>query len=301
MSPPNLTKAATWYARHGWYVVPLHHPTPGGCSCESWRRANGAPDYVCRTPGKHPRRNDWEERASNNPAEVAEWWGRSPHSNIGIAAGRSGLLVVDADIYKVGGLVYEGETITSLTGGGGEHLIYAMPEGADYGNAKGNLPAWLDIRGYGGQFVAPPSLHPSGRRYEWEPGYGPHEMTPQPLPESIASILLEAKTSAAIQFGAPVFVDLSEYAERLPALALALLHNDRSKVDFWLIRTLVRAGLTPEEIKAAWDAYDPTGKYSEKAGHGPGYLALTIAAAREHLAHPVIDGRAIDPNSRSGL
>ena len=179
MSAKNkLLASALWYARHGWFVVPLHAPLFAngrliGCTCEQWRRENTDANYTCRTPGKHPRMNEWEAKATLDPEQITRWWRVWPTANIGIAAGRSGLICLDADTYKDGGGEWDrewGETVTSLTGGGGEHLIYVHPDGEPLGNHQTGLPAWVDVRGHGGQFVAPPSLHPSGKRYEWEVG-----------------------------------------------------------------------------------------------------------------------------------
>jgi hypothetical protein len=296
----NLTKAAIWYAKHGWFVVPLHTPLFNdagecvGCSCEDWKRANMRDkygnlqsDYSCPTPGKHPRHNAWEERASNDVDQVARWWAAWPDANIGIAAGKSGLVVLDADTYKDGGGQWAhewGETITSLTGGGGEHLVYAHPSGDPLGGSSRGLPKWVDVRAHGGQFVAPPSVHPSGNRYQWEEGYGPHEMEPAILPEPIALLLAEAKAAPPVEFGAPASVDLEAYADKLPGLVMALLRGDRSSIDFWLVRAMVKAGMEPAEIKAVWDNFDPTGKYSDKGRSGDDYLARTIAGALEHMA-----------------
>ena len=298
MSNPNLHKAAIWYARHGWYVLPLHEPlfdTDGnctGCSCERWKRENmpGHQDYICPTPGKHPRHNAWEDVATTDTDQISRWWRAWPSANIGIAAGKSGIVCLDADTYKDGGGQWErewGETVTSLTGGGGEHLIYKHPDCEPLGNSSKGLPAFIDVRGHGGQFVVAPSVHPSGNRYEWETGYGPHEMETAVLPEPITAVLLTATKSETVRFSESgngrIDIDWQQYGENLPALVLALLRDDRSKIDFWVVRSLVKAGMSPDEIKAVWDTYDPSGKYSDKGRSAEDYLARTIASAESHL------------------
>lgn len=59
-------------------------------------------------------------------------------------------------------------TLTSLTGGGGQHLLYKHP-GHEIRNGANLMPG-IDFRGDGGYIVAPPSMHSSGRRYEWDLG-----------------------------------------------------------------------------------------------------------------------------------
>lgn len=287
-----LLKSAQWYARYGWYVIPLHNPlfdNTGrcvGCSCEEWKRANVSPDYVCLTPGKHPRHNAWEDVATVDTEQIGRWWKAWPMANIGIAAGKSGLVVLDADLYKESGAAFRSDTVTSLTGGGGEHAFFLHPDiPQKLGNSKQGLPHYFDVRGHGGLVVAPPSVHESGHSYEWESDYGPHETAVLPLPDEIAKPLIAAADAAVTideSFGT-VAVDLEQWAARLPALVIALLQNDRSKIDFWTVRAMVRAGMSQDEIGAVWNQYDPTGKYSEKNGQGVKYLAMTIAKAKQHI------------------
>jgi hypothetical protein len=54
--------------------------------------------------------------------------------------------------------------VTSLTGKG-RQLFYRHP-GGKLSNAVRKFPG-IDIRGDGGYVVAPPSIHPNGKRYQW--------------------------------------------------------------------------------------------------------------------------------------
>jgi len=170
-----LARAATWYAKHGWTIFPLRPKT---------KEPFGGQGVYC---------------ASSDSDTVSGWWKRYPLANIGLHCGGSNFLALDLDEYKdtFGGDGFLGrddeETVTNLTGGGGTHLLYALPEGTRYGNAKGNLPPGIDIRGWGGYIVLPPSVHPSGKPYQWESGYGPHEIEALPLPDRLRQILDEAK------------------------------------------------------------------------------------------------------------
>lgn len=175
MNPTQLHRAARWYAAHGWKIFPLRART------------------------KEPFGHLGVYNATADLEQVDEWWARWPHANIGLHCGGSGLLALDLDEYKDGfaGAAFltraDEETVTNLTGSGGTHLLYTVPAGVKYTNATGNLPPGIDVRGQGGYIVVPPSVHPNGKLYRWEVGYGPHELAPLPLPEALRSILDAAR------------------------------------------------------------------------------------------------------------
>jgi hypothetical protein len=61
-------------------------------------------------------------------------------------------------------------TVEVITGSDGRHLYFRLPnfDGApEVRNSVSGIGEGLDIRGEGGYVVAPPSIHESGKRYEW--------------------------------------------------------------------------------------------------------------------------------------
>lgn len=176
VTEPRMIDAALALARRGFRVVPLHVPVDGACSCDN---------PTCRgSAGKHPRINGWQDRATNNEQAVAIWWQKWPSANVGIAMGGSGRLVaidVDGEVGRATLAHYEKRndslppTLTARSGreDGGEHRIFRVPDDLDLdaipngvGNKRSRHPG-IDIRSDGGQIVAPPSLHYTGRRYAW--------------------------------------------------------------------------------------------------------------------------------------
>ncbi|MEZ4864147.1 MAG: bifunctional DNA primase/polymerase [Caldilineaceae bacterium] len=223
---PDMQRAALWYAhRLNWYVFPIHNPIFDdsglcvGCSCEYYRRTEECkrqhphlylgPDGKCVNPGKCPR-VAWGSKSTVDPDQITKWWGRPwrdvdvetgtiiyNQPNLGIDCGKSGLLVFDADTYKeVGDLSdlltwADRETVTVITQGGGEHLIYDR-QGKLYGNATKGLPPGFDIRGVGGYVVGAPSIGKSGRRYQYEEAYRPGYTPLLPIPKMLDDILSDA-------------------------------------------------------------------------------------------------------------
>jgi Bifunctional DNA primase/polymerase, N-terminal/Primase C terminal 1 (PriCT-1) len=124
------------------------------------------------------------------------WWQSCPTANIGTPTGTfSGRVVLDVDPRHGGGESYVklqqqyGEipaTLTSRTGGGGLHLVFGSKD-PRIRNSAGKLGPGLDIRGEGGYIVVPPSVHATGKCYEWiDPATPIAE-----LPARLASLLLE--------------------------------------------------------------------------------------------------------------
>ena len=74
--------------------------------------------------------------------------------------------------------------MTSITGGGGEHRIFAYPDFTVRKDSTGKLlGAGVDVLSDGCIIVAPPSRHASGNRYRWEEGKSFRDLRPAPLPE----------------------------------------------------------------------------------------------------------------------
>jgi hypothetical protein len=167
----------------GWAVMPLHSVRDGRCTC-------GRAD--CGSPGKHPRTQHGLLDASADPDDAWAAWETFSHSNIGIATGTaSSLVVLDVDgsdgeaslATLVGAHEPLPATLTATTGRG-RHLYFAY-SGAEITNSAGRLGAKLDVRGHGGYVVGPPSVHISGRAYQWVDAAAPIA----PLPEWLAVLM----------------------------------------------------------------------------------------------------------------
>ena len=130
--------------------------------------------------------------ATTDADTIRGWWTKCPNANIGIATGtKSGLSVIDLDGAEgvaSGNRLRLSSNVTALTGDG-RQLFYADTEGKLRNSVKKLAPG-VDTRGEGGYVVAPPSLHPNGKRYAW---------LGQPLNRSrlsgIPSLFLTAPTS----------------------------------------------------------------------------------------------------------
>lgn len=119
--------------------------------------------------------------ASRDEKQIEQWWSQYPDANIGIATGAvsGGLVVIDLDVKPDQGIdgrvtlreweaehgKLPGDTWLSITGGGGYHYCY---QSRDTVKNRTSIYEGIDIRGDGGYIVAPPSIHESGRAYEWE-------------------------------------------------------------------------------------------------------------------------------------
>jgi hypothetical protein len=180
-----LSRAAHWHADHGMAVFPL---APGR-----------------KVPAVE---KDWEHEATTDHLAIARTWRQAPY-NIGIAAGPSGLLVVDldqpkttadlapepwrtrgatngADVLALSAADHTAgipATYTVATPSGGQHLYYRQPTGHRLGNSAGRIGWKIDTRGHGGYIVGSGSITNQGR-YQ-----ASNTTPPQPLPDWITTAL----------------------------------------------------------------------------------------------------------------
>jgi hypothetical protein len=130
--------------------------------------------FPCVPRDKQPATEHGCKDATTNTETIREWWRQQPECNVAIATGAlSRVFAVDVD-----GLDAECElrrleaehgdlpaTIEAITPRG-RHVYFRMPE-RPVRNSTGKIAPGIDTRGDGGYCLAPPSVHPTGRRYCW--------------------------------------------------------------------------------------------------------------------------------------
>lgn len=135
--------------------------------------AEGRKVFPCKT-NKTPYTSKGLKDATLLQIQAKEYWAKWPNASIGMPT--DDLIVLDFDLGH-GGLESKAaiekkygslpQTRVHQTGGGGQHWIYANPNGTNARNTvcfagyKG-----VDLRANGGYVILPPSPHPSGNRYE---------------------------------------------------------------------------------------------------------------------------------------
>lgn len=267
---PRITQALA-YLERGWRVLQLHGIQADGKSCTCSRSSE------CKTPGKHPVQDGWQNQAPMTEAEVRKAWShwRKDH-NVGIATGAaSGFWVLDVDPDKGGmesakRLLADHEPFNPTrivrTGSGGYHYLFSLPD-FDITNSPGDLKKdypGIDVRGTGGQVVAPPSVTDKG-------GYTVvADIEPTAAPAWLLDMLRPKTRATPAAAAAPVSSDgdprLTSYAkrawdgevERLVKMAEAAVPEGQTYVgEPWDITTFEVACNLLELANADWSRYTP--------------------------------------------
>jgi hypothetical protein len=201
----------------------------------------GWPVFPCKPRGKVPLSPSGFKNATTDPHMIALWWKNWPDANIGIPTGKvSGFDVLDVDEGgddTLADLVTEhGEipdTVESLTGGGGRHILYRHQDGVR--NSARRLPG-LDIRGEGGYIIAAPSVHESGRQYHWEHSSRPGEAEIAKWPDWLSRAFQESPEHGQ---------------EQAPTIEGEIPEGKRNDSLTSLAGSMRRRGMGREEISAA--------------------------------------------------
>src|SRR6516162_2106360 len=206
MTESVLANGLAWI-RHGHGVFPLWWPTTTHngqtiCACGRLCGAAAKHPYAVRGFAPHGHRD-----ATLQPGIVKLWFGlRVPAANLGVATER--LVVIDIDPRDSGDESLQalerehGElplTWRTLTGGGGEHIIYAAPDGVEIGNVVAKqttdppLGPGIDVRARGGYIVSVPSRHIFGGTYCWNVDFHPANVELAPAPDWLVKRLTTAR------------------------------------------------------------------------------------------------------------
>ena len=145
-SPDTPLAWALWAAARGWHVLPV--------------------------AGKEPMLRHWPEHATTEADQIRKWFAKENAPNIGIACGKSELLVIDEDEplalekYAADSGHEVPQTFTVVSREGRRHLYFSVAEGQEFTNARGALKGYgCDVRGKGGFVVGPGSTHETGSTY----------------------------------------------------------------------------------------------------------------------------------------
>ena len=235
-----MIEAALQFARSGLPVFPLHTALAndsGGRHCSCGR-------YDCGQAAKHPLPRlapKGFKNATTNERIVRHWWNTFPAANIGLATGA--IIAIDVDPRHGGDETLASlerehqslpQTWRTLTGGGGEHILFAPHPEISIPSSAGKMPG-IDVRGAGGYIVAPPSIHISGQAYAWNVDFHPDDTPLATLPTWLAEQFSSARKCAAAKGG--------DYWAAL--IASQIFEGERDKVLTALAGHLLRRYIDP--------------------------------------------------------
>lgn len=297
-SETTLYESAMVYAVNGWQVLPCCFPNAaGGCGCGgTWdRQQQRMVPHTKNDIGKAPLgalvpHGLIDSAGVGQPETIEEWWRRQPLANVGVRTGHvSGIVVVDLDPRHGGtaafaALVRRNGALPvvpfALTGGGGAHLYFAYPD-TPIANSAGKVAEGVDVRGDGGYVLAPPSLHASGRRYQWKRGRSPQEAELAPPPDWLIRLMSkrpqrtdEPTATVAGDDGAPIAEGARNSTLTSHAGAMRRRGMTASEI-VGALRVMNNRCNPPladrdvERIAASVARYAPEAVPAAMAGHGP--------------------------------
>jgi putative DNA primase/helicase len=160
------------------YVM-MHDSSPGLQVLEAALKfaEKGWPIFPVKPRGKTPLTAHGLKDATTENETILGWWQKWPSANIGVPTGEVVVVDIDGATGEASLRALEAEfgplpvTLQSTTGKG-RHFWFDA-NGNKIRNSAGKLGEGIDIRAKGGYVIAPPSIHESGKKYEWVSGDAP--------------------------------------------------------------------------------------------------------------------------------
>jgi P4 family phage/plasmid primase-like protien len=175
---------------------------------------------TCNQAGKIPLIKGWQTHQETNKAQIGSWKREFKNINIGLPLGHiSGYIGVDVDGLAGEDILLElsdgeiPETWEYVTGAG-RRLMYTIPIGMKTKksvNTGAGVHEECSILAFGQQTVLPPSIHHTGRLYEWLADRSPSEIDCAPAPGWLLALVKEDEVAPArgtvdLNSSDPVFV-----------------------------------------------------------------------------------------------
>jgi hypothetical protein len=224
---------------------------------------------------KRPAMTAWQHAATVDKQTISNWYrGMYANHGVGVATGPQpsgqNLIVIDIDEHdleqsgsdsfaklesRYGALP---ETVEVATGSGGRHLYLLAPPAVEIRNDAGKrLGVGIDIRGDGGQVLAPPTVHPNGTPYRWVEGRSPADIQPAPMPKWLVNLITnpqaEPPTTPISNDGdgpAARYNARTTWEDLLSRDGWIYSHSDRDGEQYW-----TRPGKTTREGTSATVGY----------------------------------------------
>jgi hypothetical protein len=238
-----LLKARLAFARHGIPTIPLRHGAKEPLSSLAPRGAHDA---------------------TADPDVIRQQCIAAPTANTGATLGGFGVIdrddrnggqasLIDLE-RRYGPLPRTWGVLTA----GGEHAWYRLPAGVTIRGGNNRLGPGLDVKtGAGSYVVVPPSLHPSGVRYEWRCDAHPRDTPLARAPAWLIRLLTPAPAPAPKPFR-PRTDDDRRITE-------ALSHIPSDDRETWVRIGMALRGHFGDAGRAIWDSWSATSqKYDPK-------------------------------------
>ena len=292
-------EAITYAEELGWYVGPVCWPDgQGACACGR--------GHSTQETGKAPLTPRGHLGFTSDPGELARLGEQYPEANLAVDLERSGLVVVDCDsaaaVAEFEGQ-HSGALAVAVTGKGKHFYFRRSPDCPATRITRSGQSGAIDILSKGFT-ILPPSLHRTGRRYEWQSWFRVLEDAPGFVTEALQTAELrrvapehyQVSQPAPMAGGLPDSVD--EVTRRIWDGAEAVHGEDggvdRSETLFKLACGLARAGLSTAEVVsyvALYDAQQPSPKYTNRRDSQVRYreLASRAAASVQQAGELILD------------
>ncbi|MBT9168569.1 MAG: hypothetical protein DDT19_01916 [Syntrophomonadaceae bacterium] len=196
MTSSNTLEAALSYVNLGLPIIPLCSSKHQGMSFSHREE--------CESPGKTPVIKEWQRRTVPQWEEVEDWFRRNSHLNLGLILGRAG----EEQGWNICGIDIDGEEAEErlqkmsrgvlpptweFATGNGRRLLYMLPEGAHSKKFKQKVKEGeLAFLATGQQTVIPPSVHYTGKVYQWIEGRDPSSIGLADAPQWLLNMVLIA-------------------------------------------------------------------------------------------------------------
>jgi len=264
MSGSGMIDSALAYADRGWQLFPLQRDTKG-------RFPDGRSSQLLPSGFLN---------ASSNVDVIQRWWRRWPDANIGLSLAASGLVAIDADLYKQG-CGWEAylrdraipRTFTQESARGGRHFVFRTVENDRF---RGSLCAGVDIKHRGYILLAPSTFEGA-----------PYRLLDDCDPELRPDWLTASSRSPVIDTG---LQDLPGRAGRDEVEELlSWIDPDAAGYDAWVeVLQALHAHFERSplglEIADSWSRRGPAYQEGDVTGRWPGF-AVTGGVTIGSIAH----------------